>query len=110
MLALTIAAAILIALGVYLLYFLDRDLEENKMYLVLFIGLALVALGIFVIFAAMPVELIKMKVLGLSMAVAGFWLTFKFPGASEIQGEGFGLLGIILGLILMIVGIILFIF
>ncbi|RLG14289.1 MAG: hypothetical protein DRN71_03290 [Candidatus Nanohalarchaeota archaeon] len=110
MLALTIAAAILVALGIYLLYFIDRELEENKMYLVLFVGLALVALGIFVIFATMPVELIKMKVLGLSMAVAGFWLAFKFPGASEIQGESFGLLGILLGLIIMIVGIILFVF
>ena len=110
MLALTIAAAILIALGVYLLFFLDRDIEENKMYLVLFIGLTLVALGIYIIFAAMPVELIKMKVLGLSMAIAGFWLTFKFPGATEMQGEGFSLMGIILGLILLVVGLVLFIF
>ncbi len=107
---LMIAAAILIALGIFLLYFLDRELEENKMYLILFIGLAFVALGIYIVFVAISAELIKTKILGLAMAVAGFWLAFKFPGASEMQGEGFGFAGIILGLILMIIGIILFIF
>ncbi len=107
---LMIVAAILIAFGIFLLYFLDRELEENKMYMVLFLGLALVALGIFTIFYAIPVELIKMKVLGLAMSVAGFWLAFKFPGATEVQGEGFGLTGIILGLIILVIGLYLFIF
>ncbi|MFH1126727.1 MAG: hypothetical protein ABIG84_02185 [archaeon] len=105
-----IASAILIAFGIFLLYFIDRDLEENKMYAVLFLGLALVALGIYLIFASMPAELIKMKILGLAMSAAGFWLVFKFPGATEIQGEGFGIGGIIIGLVMLVIGLYLFIF
>lgn len=107
---LTIIAAILIAFGIFLLYFLDRDIEENKMYMVLFLGLGFVVVGIYALFYSVPVELLKKKILGLAMSVAGFWLVFKFPGATEVQGEGFGLSGIIIGLVLMIVGLFLFMF
>jgi len=49
------------------------------MYIVLFSGLALVALGIFALFYAVPAELLQKKILGLGLSAVGFFLVFKFP-------------------------------
>ena len=107
---LVVIASILIAVGIFLMYFLDRELEENKMYLVLFTGLACVALGIFALFYAIPAELLQKKILGLGLSAVGFFLVFKFPGAVDIQGSGFGYTGIIVGLFMLVGGLFLFIF
>lgn len=101
---LSVVAAIMIALGIFMLYFLDRDVSDKMMYSALFGGGALVLVGIYLLFYTIPAEIIKRKVLGLALSGAGFWLTFKFPGAVEYQGE-MGYTGIIFGIILLVVGI-----
>lgn len=104
-----VVAAILIALGIFILYFLDRKVEDQKMYWALFGGTGLLLAGIYLLFYAIPTEIIKRKVIGLILSVVGFWLTFKFPGATEYQGEQ-GYTGIILGIITLVVGIYLLLF
>lgn len=99
-----LVAAILIALGIFILYFLDRDIEDKKMYVALFGGGALVLGGIYLLFYTIPADIIKRKVIGLFLSIVGFWMTFKFPGATEYQGE-MGYTGILLGLVMLIFGI-----
>lgn len=99
-----VVAAILIALGIFILYFLDRGIKDKEMYGAMFGGGILLLAGIYLLFYTIPADIIKRKVLGMAIGTIGFWMTFKFPGATEYQGE-MGYTGIIFGIIMLVVGI-----
>ena len=103
-------AVVLLAVGVFLLYFLDRDITDNQMYIVFFAGLAFILLGGYIVFREIPVEILKKKLYGLVLFVSGLWLTFRYPSSNDIQPEGMSVLGIIIGLIFTIFGLYLFVF
>jgi uncharacterized membrane protein HdeD (DUF308 family) len=105
-----ILAAILIAVGVFLLYNLDRDIADNKLLKIVLPGIVLIVLGMYLLFGNIPVEVIKKKVWGIVLSAAGFWTAFRFPDNMDHQPEAFGWTAFIFGIMLMIVGIFLVFF
>ena len=103
-------AALLVGIGIFLLYFLDRDIDDNKLYIALFTGIATLIGGVYLLFYSVPTEVIRQKVIGFILVLAGFWMVFKFPSAMDYQPEGMGLTGVLIGLVLLILGLYWFIF
>ena len=100
-----ILAAILIAVGAFLLYNLDRGLAENNLLKVILPGIILVGLGLYLIFGSIPVEVIKKKVWGIVLFFFGWWLAFRFPAALEHQPKEFGWTGFVMGIISVVIGV-----
>lgn len=95
----------MVAVGAFLLYNLDRGLTDNNLLKVMLPGIALIALGIYLIFSGIPVEVIKKKVWGIGLSLFGFWFAFRFPGAMEHQPKEMGWTGFVVGIICLVVGV-----
>ena len=98
-------AAILIAVGAFLLYNLDRSLEDTKLLWVILPGIVFVGLGLYLIFGSIPVEVIKKKVWGIVLFLFGWWFAFRFPGTYEHQPKEFGWTGFVVGTISLVIGV-----
>lgn len=107
-----IIAAILIAVGIFLIYFLDRVMkkEDWEMYVALGVGIVLILTGLYVAFYNIPIEILQKKLAGFIIGVIGFFLVFKAPDITDYQPSSFGGLSILIGLFLLIIGLYLFAF
>jgi len=46
-------------------------------------------------------------IIGILLMIFGIFMAFLFPGTTEHQGEGFSIIGIVIGLISFFIGVIL---
>lgn len=99
-----IIAAILIAFGFFFVYHLDRDIGEKYANMVLIGGLVLIGLGGFILVKVLTWPVLKIKLIGLVVMLAGYWLVTKFPDVTDYQQEGLGWTAVIMGVVLMIIG------
>lgn len=100
-----IIATILITFGFFSLYYLAKgDANETQALAVLLIGLLSIIVGGWIIFTNLQ-EVIWIKVRGIISIIVGLFLLIKFPDVSQYQKEGFSLIGIFIGLVLLILGI-----
>ena len=100
-----IIAAIMIAVGAFLLYNIDRGLADNNLLKVVLPGILLVGLGIYLLFSGISVELLKRKAWGLGLFLFGIWFTFRFPDTAEHQPAAMGWMGFIIGIVSIVIGI-----
>lgn len=118
-----IMGAILVAFGIFVLFSLGNPQLSLKhfvgpkgMYLSLLIGLAAFLGGGWLILKTIPIEVLKMKLVGLVLFGFGFFLLFHFPGITGFsvfmrhQPISMSRTGMLLGLILFIIGLYLLIF
>lgn len=106
-----IGAAILIAFGVFIIFFsVDSDASDAKLLLILFIGIVSIFAGGWLILSKISFGLILRKLAGLVLGFIGAFLLIGFPDIQDYQRRGFGITGIFIGLILAIVGFYLLLF
>ena len=101
-----IAAAVLIAFGLFTIYMsAESSLNDKNIIVVLLLGIAALIAGGWIILTHITLAMILTKLAGLILLGAGFFLIFGFPDVmGEYQPEGMSRAGIFFGLILLIIG------
>jgi hypothetical protein len=105
-----IIAALLIVFGFFILYRLDRGISDKEVLLIIILGFLSIASGAWIIIRGIGLWTIIKKLIGLCLLGIGGFLTISFPDVTDYQPEGFGLTGIFIGLVMLVLGIYLILF
>ena len=101
-----ILAAILMAFGILSIYLsIEEGISDPKLMLILFIGIACVVAGLWIIIEKLTITLILRKLLGLGLTGFGIFLILGFPDVKDYQRFEMARSAIFIGLIVFILGI-----
>ena len=101
-----ILAAILMAFGILSIYLsIEEGISDVKLMMILFIGIACVVAGLWILIETLTIGLILKKLLGLGLAGFGLFLIIGFPDIREYQRFEMARSAIFIGLIVFILGI-----
>lgn len=104
-------AAILIAFGLLSIYFsIEEGMSDNRLILILVIGILSVAAGLWLIFTKISLALILKKLAGLLLAGFGLFMILGFPDIPDYQYQGMAFSGIFIGIVVFVVGAYLLLF
>lgn len=101
-----IVSAIMIAFGIFSLYFLGEiKMSDTKATMMLIVSVALILAGGWLFISSVGVFLLLQKIAGLVLLGVGIFMLVGFPGTmGEYQPEGMAKAGILIGIILLIIG------
>jgi hypothetical protein len=107
-----IVGAILLAFGIIAIY---MSIEESKdadikFLVILLIGIIFAITGGWILVTTITLEVIIRKIVGIGLALFGFFMITGFPDVEEYQSHDMGRAGIIIGLVVLIIGIYLVLF
>ncbi|MBI4018608.1 MAG: hypothetical protein HY368_03290 [Candidatus Aenigmarchaeota archaeon] len=106
-----IAAAVLIAVGLFVIFFsIDSDANDSKLLFMLFLGVVLIFAGGWLILSKLTWGVVVRKVAGLFLGALGFFLFAWFPDIQDYQKVGMTKTGIFFGIVFFIIGLYLLLF
>ncbi|MBW6462383.1 MAG: hypothetical protein K0B07_05035 [DPANN group archaeon] len=108
-----IIPAIMVGFGLFIIFYTairnekavnDLIFQKNIIFAILLVGI-----GAYILFSGVSASLLRMKFIGLVLALFGFFLTFKFPYCGAYN-RGMDGTAMFFGIIIFIVGLIVLIF
>jgi hypothetical protein len=101
-----ILAAVLIAFGLLAIYFsIESGTRDPRLMLILFLGVACIVAGAWLVIANITLGLILKRLVGLALTGIGVFIVIRFPDVRDYQNFNMSRAGLFIGLIILILGL-----